>query len=228
MKSITQERVIKVAENLQTRKSKALIDSGAVVCALALRGLQSCVGINSEADDLRLDLELTFREVSANPIALSNLLNDWKFQIHRWCRRADRIGEIQAKYNVSGLVPATKRLGDRIIERLWQHEMLWLIEDDLPKLRQQKERIFSSWLDCMVSNGLQTWIYRRSDSSPNDWFPANLAEIKSALPFYDWLNFWDRGNGAHREIHLFMGSGLSTDGPSSSTWICACSEKPML
>ncbi|MGG6262878.1 hypothetical protein ACQ4M3_29215 [Leptolyngbya sp. AN03gr2] len=251
LKAITQTRVLQTAEKLETLTIKSGRKRGEVVAALAVRGLNGLAGIDSESDDRKLEFELAYHEVKANPAALKTLLIQWQHHLERWRKRSTWLNRIQSNHQISGLVPTLRQLGTHEITYLWQHPLLNLIEDDLPHLRSQKALVFRMCLDYAIYHSLQFWV-QRSFEHYQDWQPIEVSEMRTALSFYDWLDFWESiyyfspskmqqegqdqirdtsdlsDDIQHHEVHLHFGNGLQIDSARSSIWFCAANHKPCL
>lgn len=254
-KQITKERLLKTLDKVHSFRLETVQADGEIVIAMANLGMKTLVdstfGNETPAHEFqRTSLELKYREVPKNKAELEAILERWNKNVSRRHHFMDRVFQIQARHNISGLARVTYSLGDREFECWGESDELPLIEADLQALKSDKVTIFDNWLNYAVANGLEFWC---SKPKADDWSRCSVNLIRAALQFYDWAVVYEsksylneakmRSQGwcessdtptspddkLHWEVHLDLGCGVEMDSCNTPRmFFCASNRAPHL
>ncbi len=167
-KQITKERLLKALAKVQSFRSETVESTWEIVVAIAELGMETVVnsafGRETPAHEFhRTSLELNYHEAPENKAELEAILERWNKNISRRHHFMDRVFQIQARHNISGLARVSYSLGDSEFECWGESDDLPLIESDLQALKSDKITIFENWLNYAVANGLEFWCSKPKD-----------------------------------------------------------------
>ena len=254
-KPVTKERILAALNKAYDWRKNSIQADLKVVSAFAQLGMRAACdnafGLQTPKHEFdRTRLELDYIEVPRDIRSLEELNERWSKNIDRRGDFIEKIYELQAKAQISGVVPSTYTLGDQEFTCWGEHDKLRLIDADLEYFRAEKESIVTRWFDYVVSCGLSPYRYIRGDDER--WEPCSFDEIKAAVPFYDWVRVWESKDYTSPSIMKSQGYdyvrsvtkydddqlkhtvsinfGSGTDRDSGTEWVdfCACNRMPSL
>lgn len=241
-KQVTRERILAAHEKKDKYSSYLLDKDTHIIQTAAHHGLMVLL----EQDPKGLERTKGKLEMIANDVLSPEdgeaVMARWLRNINRVHKRKDRIHAIQLAHNISGLEMGQRKIGEGIIdcwEEVWE---LWLTDDDLNKLRDDRAKLLQFWVDHVELNQLKVFWF-----DDEEWVESSIDAATLAAREYDWADPWERiryfdesqwtrasvgdvletsktpveGYSKDHEIHLRLGTGKLPDHPERSLWFCA-------
>ena len=191
MKSIDKDRVLKSLEKVQNFRREIVEKDGEVIRTMSRLGFQTAIdnafGIQTPQIEFdRVNLNLNFLEVPKRISSLEEVMERWRSNLDERSKFREKIYDIQSRYQVSGLHRSTYSLGGQEFGFWRDHDLLNLVELDLPKLREEVQPIAVHFIDYSVFNGLD--FYKWEDKS---WVESSVDEVSQCIPDFDWVQVWE-------------------------------------